>query len=174
MRRAASQPPLPSRLCLPLPPQLPAACLSRKCEFNTNFEGKFLKLLCRQFTYVCKHLQTAPPRCAWCWKICLVCFFSHFLAFFKWLYWSFNQMYHQIYYTGRSVTDRTTIDEAPDHPLMTQKPSVFFLLKVRKLVRPPQCHLNIKYDFFSLHIFNTLILLDFFSISFFFIASGLI
>lgn len=101
---------------------LPAACLSRKCEFNTNFEGEFLKLLCRQF---------APPPHTHTPQVCLVLkdlcffFFSHLLAFFKWLYWSFNQMYHQIYYTGRSVTDRTTIDEAPDHPLMTQKPSVF-------------------------------------------------
>lgn len=57
----------------PLPPRLPAACLSRKCEFNTNFQGEFLKLLCRQFAY--------PPPPGVFGAERFVFFFSHLLAF---------------------------------------------------------------------------------------------
>lgn len=76
-------------------------------------------------------------------------------------------MYHQIYYTGRSVTDRTAVDRPQTIYCYTETKSVFFL-KVRKLVRPPQCHL-IKYYFLTCYEH-----IDPLFFIFFILASGLI
>lgn len=73
-------------------------------------------------------------------------------------------MYHQIYYTGWS-TQTEPQQTGPRPSTDTQKPSQFFFLKVRKLVRPPQCHLIIYiYFFLTCYIMNTSILYLYFDI----------
>ncbi len=115
--------------------------LASYCTFHQKMSliGILLKKL-KSYAYIVhkKCLCCISFRVLFFWAE--VSFFTH-LSFFKWLYWSFNPMYHQIYYTGWSVTHRTTPDGHQPIHRYTETKSVLFFFKVRKLVRPPQCHL---------------------------------